>query len=64
MRPPGWPVSGSIGVMVFPTSSVAYSDCMSQDGTTCCTSRPAGNFVTTWKVTGSISHTAPLLCGT
>ncbi len=37
---------------------------MSHEGTTCCTSWPAGNFRTTWKVVGSISHTSPLLCGT
>ena len=64
IRAPGSPVRGSIGVMVFPTSSVAYRVCMSQEGTTCWTSVPAGNLPTTWKVAGSITHTSPLLCGT
>src|SRR3954470_11697510 len=64
IRGPFAPVVGSIGVTVLPTSSVAYSVRMSHDGTTCCSSRPAGNRPTTAKVAGSISQTSPLLCGT
>src|SRR5437763_8387627 len=62
---PGRPVFGSNGSRWLPTSSVAYSVCMSYDGTTCWSSRPAGYFAITANVLGSITQTSPdPLCGT
>ena len=59
------PVSGSIGVRLFPELFATHSVFMSYDGTTCCGTRPVLNVRTTSYVLGSITVTlAPSELGT